>query len=39
LINQTIRTALEASIRGAQTVEEAFTAADAEINACLETAQ
>jgi multiple sugar transport system substrate-binding protein len=39
LINQTIRTALEESIRGVKTVEQAFTDADAEINACLETAQ
>jgi multiple sugar transport system substrate-binding protein len=38
LINQTIRTALEESIRGAKTVEQAFTDADAEINACLATA-
>ena len=39
LIQLTIRTALEESIRGAKTVEEAFTAADAEIQACLDTAQ
>jgi len=39
LINQTIRTALEESIRGAKSVEQAFTDADAEINACLESAQ
>ena len=38
LINQTIRTALEESIRGAKTVEQAFTEADAEIQACLDTA-
>lgn len=39
LINQTIRTALEESIRGVKTVEQAFTDADAEINACLATAR
>jgi multiple sugar transport system substrate-binding protein len=39
LINQTIRTALEESIRGAKSVEQAFTDADAEINTCLEMAQ
>jgi multiple sugar transport system substrate-binding protein len=39
LINQTIRTALEESIRGAKTVEQAFTDADAEIQTCLDTAQ
>ena len=39
LINQTIRTALEESIRGAKTVEQAFVDADAEIQACLDTAE
>lgn len=38
LINQTIRTALEESIREAKTVEQAFADADAEIQACLDTA-
>ncbi|MCS6848987.1 MAG: sugar ABC transporter substrate-binding protein [Anaerolineae bacterium] len=39
LINQTIRTALEESIRGVKTVEQAFKDADAEIQSCLDTAQ
>ncbi len=39
LINQTIRTALEESIRGVKTVEQAFRDADAEIQSCLDTAQ
>ena len=38
LINQTIRTAIEESIREVKTVEQAFTDADAEIQACLDTA-
>lgn len=38
LINQTIKTALEEAIREVKTVEEAFTDADAEIQACLDTA-
>ncbi|MBV7334241.1 sugar ABC transporter substrate-binding protein [Chloroflexi bacterium TSY] len=38
LINQTIKTALEEAIRGVKTVEEAFGDADAEIQACLDTA-
>jgi multiple sugar transport system substrate-binding protein len=37
-INATIHTALEESIRGQKTVEQAFTDADAEIQACLDTA-
>lgn len=39
LINQTIRTALEEAIREVKTVEQAFTDADAEIQACLDTAE
>ena len=39
LINQTIHTALEESLRGAKTVQQAFTDADATIQACLDTAQ
>ncbi len=38
LINQTIRTALEEAIRGVKSVEQAFIDADAEIQACLDTA-
>lgn len=38
LINQTIRTALEEAIRGVKSVEQAFVDADAEIQACLDTA-
>jgi multiple sugar transport system substrate-binding protein len=39
LIASTIKTALEESIRGTKTVEQAFTDADAEIQSCLDTAQ
>jgi multiple sugar transport system substrate-binding protein len=39
LINSTIHTALEESIRETKTVQQAFTDADAEIQACLDTAQ
>lgn len=39
LINQTIRTALEEAIREVKTVEQAFVDADAEIQACLDTAE
>lgn len=39
LINQTIRTALEEAIREVKSVEQAFIDADAEIQACLDTAQ
>ncbi|MEM7536914.1 MAG: sugar ABC transporter substrate-binding protein [Chloroflexota bacterium] len=38
LINQTIKTALEEAIREVKTVEQAFSDADAEIQACLDTA-
>ena len=39
LINQTIHTALEESIREAKTVQQAFQDADATIQGCLDTAK